>query len=150
MRLYTAFCHAFMPPLYAVTSCQGLYQVYATRAPLGFIPGRCGDRRLPLVGSVRKSGRRRGILAKSPRGRLPPIHRWSTGGLGEKIGAPPPGAFRPNIPPGAGFIPDRSSSKRTCNIYNHLPNHHIGGGLHCRLLYNGLCRGTILLYVGAL
>ena len=33
MRVYTALYHAFMPPLYA-------YQVYATRAPIGFIPGR--------------------------------------------------------------------------------------------------------------
>ena len=40
MRLYTALYHAFMPPLYAGTLYQGLYQVYATRAPLGFIPGR--------------------------------------------------------------------------------------------------------------
>ena len=38
MQVYAALCHAFMPPLYAGTLCQGLYQVYATRAPLGFIP----------------------------------------------------------------------------------------------------------------
>ena len=40
MRLYTALYHAFMSPLYAGTLYQGLYQVYATRAPLGFIPSR--------------------------------------------------------------------------------------------------------------
>ena len=40
MRVYAALYHAFMPPLYAGTLYQGLYQVYATRAPLGFIPGR--------------------------------------------------------------------------------------------------------------
>ena len=40
MRLYTALYHAFMPPLYAGALYQGLYQVYATRAPLGFIPNR--------------------------------------------------------------------------------------------------------------
>ena len=38
MQVYAALYHAFMPPLYAGTLCQGLYQVYATRAPLGFIP----------------------------------------------------------------------------------------------------------------
>ena len=40
MQVYTALYHAFMSPLYAGTLYQGLYQVYATRAPLGFIPGR--------------------------------------------------------------------------------------------------------------
>ena len=40
MQVYAALCHAFMPPLYAGTLCQGLCQVYATRAPLGFIPSR--------------------------------------------------------------------------------------------------------------
>ena len=40
MRVYAALYHAFMPPLYAGTLYQGLYQVYATRAPLGFIPSR--------------------------------------------------------------------------------------------------------------
>ena len=38
MQVYAALYHAFMPPLYAGTLCQDLYQVYATRAPLGFIP----------------------------------------------------------------------------------------------------------------
>ena len=63
MQVYAALCHAFMPPLYAGTLCQGLYQVYATRAPLGFVPDRRGDRRTkspqgpaspdpPVVGSV--------------------------------------------------------------------------------------------------
>ena len=40
MRFHTALYHAFMSPLYAGTLYQGLYQVYATRAPLGFIPSR--------------------------------------------------------------------------------------------------------------
>ena len=40
MQVYAALYHAFMPPLYAVTLYQGLHQVYATRAPLGFIPDR--------------------------------------------------------------------------------------------------------------
>ena len=40
MQVYTALYHAFVPPLYAGTLYQGLYQVYATRAPLGFIPSR--------------------------------------------------------------------------------------------------------------
>ena len=40
MQVYTAFYDAFMSPLYAGTLYQGLYQVYATRAPIGFIPGR--------------------------------------------------------------------------------------------------------------
>ena len=40
MQVYAALCHAFMPPLYAGTLYQGLYRVYATRAPLGFIPSR--------------------------------------------------------------------------------------------------------------
>ena len=34
------FIPCLSPPLYAGTLYQGLYQVYATRAPLGFIPGR--------------------------------------------------------------------------------------------------------------
>ena len=40
MQVHTALYHAFIPPLYAGTLYQGLYQVYATRAPLGFIPSR--------------------------------------------------------------------------------------------------------------
>ena len=40
MQVYAALYHAFMPPHYAGTLYQGLYQVYATRAPLGFIPDR--------------------------------------------------------------------------------------------------------------
>ena len=40
MQVYAALYHAFMPPLYAGTLYQCLYQVYATRAPLGFIPSR--------------------------------------------------------------------------------------------------------------
>ena len=40
MQVYAALYHAFMPPLYAGTLYQGLYQVYATRAPLGFILSR--------------------------------------------------------------------------------------------------------------
>ena len=39
-RLYTALYHALMSPLYAGTLYESLYQVYATRAPLDFIPGR--------------------------------------------------------------------------------------------------------------
>ena len=38
MQVYAALYHAFMPPHYAGTLYQGLYQVYATRAPIGFIP----------------------------------------------------------------------------------------------------------------
>ena len=56
MQVYTALYHAFMSLHYAGTLYQGLNQVYATRAPLGFIAGRRGDRQLPLVGSVRKRG----------------------------------------------------------------------------------------------
>ena len=94
MQVYAALYHTFMPPLCAGSLYQGLYQVYATRALLGFIPGRRGDRRLPLVGSVRKSGRphRWGISAKSPQG--PALYQT-----------------------------DRQVIK-TCNIYSHLPNHH--------------------------
>ena len=40
MQVYAALYRAFMPPHYAGTLYQGLYQVYATRAPIGFIPGR--------------------------------------------------------------------------------------------------------------
>ena len=40
MQVYAVLHHAFMPPHYAGTLYQGLYQVYATRAPIGFIPGR--------------------------------------------------------------------------------------------------------------
>ena len=40
MQVYAALYRAFMPPHYAGNLFQGLYQVYATRAPIGFIPGR--------------------------------------------------------------------------------------------------------------
>ena len=100
MQVYAALYHAFMPLLYAGTLYQGLYQVYATRAPLGFTPGRRGDRRLTRVGSMRKSGRPR---------------RW--------------GHF--------GQIPS----------VRDVLSHEISSS---RLLYDGLCRGIILLYVGAM
>ena len=127
MQVHTDLYHSFMPPLYAGTLYQGLYQVYATRAPLGFIPGRRGDRRLPLVGSVRKSGR---------------PHRW--GHFGQ-------------IPPGAGF--PRSAGGGLGGLGPGL-GPGLGGGLlrdvlshetsSSRLLYDGLCRGIILLYAGAM
>ena len=65
--------YGFIPCLYAITLCcyfiPGLCHAW-----LGFIPGRRGDRRLPLVGSVRKSGRLTagGISAKSPQGPASP------------------------------------------------------------------------------
>ena len=72
MQVYTALYHAFTPPLYAGTLYQGLYQVYATRAPLGFIPGRlalyqvslpspCG---LPVVSRGRPLGLPRPPVAR--------------------------------------------------------------------------------------
>ena len=134
-----------MPPLYAGTLYQGLYQVYATRAPLGFIPGRSSSwEEAPAAGAC-------------PFPSPSPAPSWRppapTGGLGEKIGAPPPlGGFRPN-PPRGGFTPIRRWWARWARL---APTGGLGETIGAHessfflLLYDGLCRGISLLYAAAL
>ena len=111
-----------MSPLYASTLYQGLYQVYATRAPLGFIQGRRGDHRLPLVGSVRNRGAPTagGISVKSPQG---------------------PASPDPPVVGSVGSAPEAGLPRLL------LLTHEFNSS---RLLYDGLCRGIVLLYAGAM
>ena len=64
-----------MPPLYAGTLYQGLYQVYATRAPLGFIPGRLALYQVSLLSPCGLPVASRGL----PR---PPVARRGLAWLG--------------------------------------------------------------------
>ena len=126
MRVCAALYHTFMPPLYAGTLYQGLYQVYATRAPLGFIPG------LPVVSLLSPCGLPVAFLW-SPCGQAWFGLAWlgfdwlgwvAIGSIGN-IGSDLLGLYL-----GSSTLSDDFSSSRR--------------------LYGGLCRGIILHYAGAM
>ena len=144
MQVYTALYHAFMPPLYAGTLYQGLYQVYATRAPLGFIPGRSSScKNLQHLQTPSKSQQyTQGFcinlcilssmfsLFRSEALRVPKAalaSRTITSGTPVLMNSVRPWP-RGRSPPGRPYYESSSSS----------------------LLYDGLCRGIVLLYAGAM
>ena len=144
MQVYAALCHAFMPPLYAGTLCQGLYQVYATRAPLGFIPSRS---------SSCKSLQHKKTSSKSPP--YPQVF------INPSILSNMFSLFRSEalrVPKAA--LASRTITSGTPVLMNSARPWPRGGGLlrdvlshepsSSRLLYNGLCRGIVLLYAGAM
>ena len=135
MRLYTALYHVSIPPLDAGTLYQGLYQVYATRAPLGFIPSRS---------SSCKNLQHKKTSSKSPpypqvfndpsilsnmfslfRSEALRVHKAALASRTITSGTPVPMS---SVRPWWREVEPSSS----------------------RLLYNGLCRGIVLLYAGAM
>ena len=139
MQVYAALYNAFMPLLYAGALYQGLYQVYATRAPLGFIPSRsssCKNLQQKKTSSKSQpypqvfnnpSIRNMFSLFRSEALR---VHKAALASRTITSGTPVPmSSVRP--------------WSRGREVFSHEPN-------SSRLLYNGLCRGFVPLYAGAM
>ena len=142
MQVYAALYHAFMPPHYAGTLYQGLYQVYATRAPLGFIPSR--------------SSSCKNLQHKKTSSKSPPYPQVF---INPSILSNMFSLFRSEalrVPKAA--LASRTITSGTPVLMNSVRPWPRGRSLDVlshessssRLLSNGLCRGTVLLYAGAM
>ena len=147
-NVYADLC-GFIPCLYAITLCntlcQRLYQVYATRAPLGFIPGRLlSCKNLQHLQTFSK-------LPQYPQDFFQPTIRILNNML-------PSSAPRPRGSPRQPWPLGRSPMGRPFS-WIQFDSGHGGGFLRdvlthessfSSLLYDGLCRDIVLFYAGTM